>query len=208
MPKENKPLTYADAVVDLVRAAGEADLSVELGTPQGDEAQLCETVFGPACAADIGRMGYPKTFDMPWIVEYLDFYGLEELSDRQVGYRAHGITGERLPDWPDDHFVIAAWAANPITVGSDGAISYSVHGVGSWTFSRIAPDLPSFFVLLAAWIRYFIAERGGALFGEDEDIQVLDKMRADIRREVLGSIAEADKDAMLAFLLGETNRRA
>ena len=125
-------MTYADAVVDLVRAAGEVHISIALDTPRGDEAQLCETVFGPAFAADIGRMGYPKTFDMPWIVEDLDFYGLEELSDRQVGYRSHGITGERIPDWPEDRFVIAAWAANPITVGSDGSIPYSVHDGGSW----------------------------------------------------------------------------
>ena len=200
-------MTYADAVIDLVRAAGEADLSVELDTPRGDEAQLCETVFGPTFAADIGRMGYPKTFDMPWIVEDLDFYGLEDLADRQVGYRSHGITGECIPDWPEDRFVIAAWAGNPIPVGLDGSICNSMHGVGSWTFSRIAPNLPSFFVLLAAWIRYFIAERGGTLFGE-EDIQAFEKMRVDIRREVLGSIAEADKDAVLAFLLGDTNRRA
>ncbi|CAN7570128.1 hypothetical protein [Caulobacter sp. LjRoot300] len=197
-------MSYADTLSDLVRAASETGIAIVLEKPQGDAARLCETVFGPALAAEITQVGYPKTFDMPWIVEDLYFYGLDELSDRQAGYRFHGITGERIDAWPADRFVIAAWTANPVSVGQDGSVCYSRHGVGTWTYVRIAPDLPALLALLAAWIRYFVAEHGGDLFDEDDDdFEISQEMRAEIRRDVLGAVPEADRDAALAFLLGE-----
>ncbi len=194
-------MSYADALADLIGAASETDVSIVLEKPEGEAARLCETVFGPALAAEIARLGYPKTFDVPWIVEDLYFYGLDELSDRQAGYRFDGITGERIDAWPADRFVIADWAADPITVGPDGSVCYSVHGVGSWTYTRIAADLPAFLHLLATWIRYFVAEHGANLY--DENSEVPEQIRAEIRRDVLGAVPEADKDAVLSFLLAD-----
>lgn len=197
-------MSYADALADLIGAASETGIAIVLEKPQGDAARLCQTVFGPALAAEITQLGYPKTFDMPWIVEDLYFYGLDELSDRQAGYRFHGITGERIDAWPADRFVIAAWTGNPVSIGQDGSICYSFHGAGTWTYTRIAPDLPAFLSLLAAWIRYFVAEHGGDLFDEDDDdLEISEEMRAEIRRDVLGAVPEADRDAALVFLLGE-----
>lgn len=197
-------MSYADALADLVRAASETDLAILLEKPDGDSARLCETVFGPTLAAEIIQLGYPKTFHMPWIVEDLYFYGLDDLSERQAGYRFHGITGEPIAAWPADRFVIAAWTGNPVSVGQDGSICYSSHGAGTWTFARLAPDLPAFFTLLAAWIRYFVVEHGGELFDEDDDDFVIsEEMRAEIRSDVLSVVAQADRDAVLAFLLGE-----
>ncbi|MBW8858373.1 MAG: hypothetical protein JF570_01180 [Caulobacter sp.] len=194
-------MSYADALADLIGAASETDLAIAPEKPEGEAARLCETVFGPALAAEIIQLGYPKTFDMPWIVEDLYFYGLDELSDRQAGYRFHGITGERIDAWPADRFVIAAWTADPVTVGPDGSVCYSVHGIGSWTYTRIAADLPAFLHLLATWIRYFVAEHGANLY--DENSEVPEEIRAEIRRDVLGAVPEADKDAVLSFLLAD-----
>lgn len=197
-------MSYADALADLVAAASEADLAIAPETPEGDAAQLCETVFGTTLAAEIIQAGYPKTFHIPWIVEDLYVYGLDELSDRQAGYRFHAITGEPIAAWPADRFVIAAWTGNPVSVGQDGSVCYSRHGAGTWTFVRLAPDLPAFLALLAAWIRYFVVEHGGDLFDEDDDdFDITEEMRAEVRREVLDGVAEADRDAVLAFLLGE-----
>ncbi|MDR7116594.1 hypothetical protein [Caulobacter sp. BE254] len=194
-------MSYADALADLIGAASETGIAIVLEKPQGDAARLCQTVFGPALAAEITQLGYPKTFDMPWIVEDLYFDGLDELSDRQAGYRFDGISGERIDAWPADRFVIADWAADPITVGPDGSVCYSVHGVGSWTYTRIAADLPAFLHLLATWIRYFVAEHGANLY--DENSEVPEEIRAEIRRDVLGAVPEADKDAVLSFLLAD-----
>jgi hypothetical protein len=197
-------MSYADALADLIGAASETDLAIAPEKPEGEAARLCETVFGPTLAAEITQLGYPKTFDMPWVAEDLYFYGLDELSVRQAGYRFHGITGERIDAWPADRFVIAAWTGNPVSIGQDGSICYSFHGAGTWTYTRIAPDLPAFLSLLAAWIRYFVAEHGGDLFDEDDDdLEISEEMRAEIRRDVLGAAQEADRDAALAFLLGD-----
>lgn len=124
-------MSYAAALSDLVGAASEVDLAIALETPEGDAARLCETVFGPALAAEIIQQGYPKTFDIPWIVE----------------------------------------------------------------------DLPAFLHLLATWIRYFVAEHGANL--DDENSEVPEATRAEIRRDVLGALPEADKDAVLSFLLAD-----
>lgn len=194
-------MSYADALADLISAASETDLAIAPEKPEGDAARLCETVFGPALAAEIAQLGYPKTFDMPWIVEDLYFHGLDELSDRQAGYRFHGITGERIDAWPADRFVIAEWNGDPVSVGADGSVCSSLHGVETWTYVRIAENLPAFFALLAAWLRYFVTARGGNLY--DDDFQISEEIRAEIRRDVLGVVAEADRDAVLAFLLGE-----
>lgn len=197
-------MSYADALADLVGAAGETDLPIAPKKPEGDAARLCETVFGPALAGEIIQLGYPKTFHMPWIVEDLYFYGLDELSARQAGYRFHAVTGEPIAAWPADRFAIAAWTGNPVSVGKDGSIGYARHGAGTWTYVHLASDLPAFLALLASWIRYFVAGHGGDLFDEDDDdFEISEEMRAEIRRDVLGVLAEADRDAALAFLLGE-----
>jgi hypothetical protein len=194
-------MSYADALGAFVRAAGENGIAVTLECPEGDVARFCETVFGPTIAADIARLGYPKRVVMPWIVETFSLFGLDELSDRQDGYRFNGRTGAPSTSWDPDRFVIADWAADPVTVGPDGSVCYSRHGVGSWTYTRIAADLPAFFELLATWIGYFVADHGADL--HDENCEVPEDIRAEIRRDVLGAVAEADKDAVLGFLLAD-----
>ncbi len=197
-------MSYADALGELVRAAGEANIAVAPEKPHSDTAQFCETVFGSALAAEIAQLGYPKRVKVPWIVETLYLYGLDELSDQQAGYRFDARDGSPEVEWDADRFVIAAWTGNPVSIGQDGSICYSFHGAGTWTYTRIAPDLPAFLSLLAAWIRYFVAEHGGDLFDEDDDdLEISQEMRAEIRRDVLGAAPEADRDAALAFLLGE-----
>lgn len=197
-------MSYADALADLVAGASEAGLAIAPERPQSDAASLCIKVFGPSLAAEIIQLSYPKTFHIPWIAEDLYFYGLDELSARQAGYRFHALTGEPIAAWAADRFAIAAWTGNPVSVGQDGSVCYSRHGAGTWTLVRLAADLPAFFVLLAAWIRYFVAQHGGDLFDEDNDVfEVSEPLRAEIRRDVLGGVAEADRDAVLAFLLGE-----
>jgi hypothetical protein len=192
---------YADAVDDLVRAAGEADVAISLEQPQREVLAFAETVFGPAIAAEIAKLGYPEPAELPWIVEELYLYGLEELSDRQAGYRTDARTGEASAGWDKDRFVIADWTANPISVGPDGAICYSRHGEGAWTYIRIAEDLPTFLSMLAAWLRYFVVTRSANLF--DENFEIADETRDEIRREVLGAVEKTDQDAALRFLLGE-----
>lgn len=190
-----------DVVEDLVRAAREADVAISLAPPDGEAAAFAATVFGPTLAAEIARLGYPEPVELPWIAEEFNLYGLDELSERQAGYRTNARTGEPSEAWDMDRFVIADWAANPISIGPDGAIAYSRHGQGAWTYVRIARDLPAFLSLLAAWLRFFLAERGGELF--DDNFEIADEIREAVRRDVLVDLDADDRDAALKFLLGE-----
>jgi hypothetical protein len=194
-------MSYADALDDFVRTAGENGVAVTLEKPQGDVALFCETVFGPTITAEIARLGYPKKVAMPWIVETFNLYGLDELPARQGGYRFDGRTGAPSTHWDPDRFAIADWAADPVTIGSDGWVCYSRHGVGAWTYNRIAVDLPAFLKLLAAWIRYFVAEHDAEL--HDENCEVPEAIRAEIRRDILGGLPQAEQDAVLSFLLAD-----
>lgn len=196
-------MSYADAVADLVRVADEAEVAIGLEKPEGEVARFCVAVFGPGLATEMARAGYPKAVEMPWIVEDLYLYGLDELSRQQAGYRFNAQTGAPSADWDVDRFVIADWAANPISVGPDGAVSYSRHGAGTWAYVRIAADLPAFFALLAVWLRYFVVVHGGDLFEKNDDFQISEEIRAEIRRDVLTFVEEADKDIVVRFLLGE-----
>lgn len=191
-------MTYTEAAQGLVRAGSEAGVSITLSPPARE---IDRTVFGDALAQEIEAAGYPAGAELPWVAEDLYLYPLEELAERQAGYRTNARTGEPSQDWDPSRYVIADWTANPVSIGADGAISYARHGQGSWTHTRIAQDLPAFFALLAAWLRFFVVERGGNLFNEDFEID--DATRDAMRNTVLATIDPVDRDAALAFLLGE-----
>lgn len=191
-------MTYPEAVQDLVRAGAGAGVPIPLAPPGQ---AVDRDIFGDALAQEIAATGYPAGAELPWVVEELYLYSLEELAERQAGYRYDAATGEASTGWDASHYVIADWTANPISIGTDGAIHYARHGQGNWTYAPIAPDLPGFFNLLAAWLRYFIVERGGDLF--DDDFEINDATRNTVRDMIRTTTDLRDPDAALALLLGE-----
>jgi hypothetical protein len=191
-------MTYAEAAQNLVRAGAEAGVAITL--PRPDQA-VDRAIFGDALAREIEAAGYPAGAELPCIVEELYFYPLNEVAGRQAGYRYDARTGEASADWDASHHVIADWAANPISIGADGAIHYARHGEGDWTYAPIAPDLSDFFDLLAAWLRYFMVERGGNLF--DDDFSIDAATRDAVRDMIRKTTGLDDSDAALALLLGE-----
>jgi hypothetical protein len=197
---QRKNVSYPDAVDALIRSAAASGVVASQNTPQGELAECCERVFGTTLANQIATHGYPDELELPWVAEELYVYGLNELSARQAGYRADARDGSPSADWDMAHFVIADWAANPITIAQDATVSYARHGVGAWIYCRIAPDLPTFFLLLAAWLD-FLRDNGGNLY--DDNFEIPDKVRADIRLRVAGVLDEPDRDAACRFVLGE-----
>lgn len=191
-------MTYTEAAQDLVRAGEEAGVPIALAPPGQ---AVDRVIFGDALAREIEAAGYPAGAELPWVVEELYLYSLDELAGRQAGYRHDASTGEASADWDASHYVIADWTANPISIGVDGAIHYARHGQGNWTYALIAPDLPAFFNLLAAWLRYFIVERGGNLFNDNFEI---DAPTRDTIRDMIRTTTDLDDpDAALALLVGE-----
>ena len=193
-------MSYPEAVDALVRSAAASGIEIALKLPQGEASVFCEQVFGKPLAAMIAAHGYPTGTELPWIVEDLYVYGLDELAERQAGYRTDASKGMPSADWDATQFVIADWAANPVTIGQDRVIRYARHGMGAWTYTRIVADLPSFVLLLAAWLDY-MRDKADALY--DDNFEIPDTIRAEIRSKVLGMVDEVDRDAACRFLLGE-----
>jgi hypothetical protein len=75
---------------------------------------------------------------------------LHKLWDLQMGYRTHGITKERIKDWPDEWLVIAAEGANPYIFNiKDAQIYFDFAGSGKWQPKWLAPDIATAFGGLA-----------------------------------------------------------
>ena len=191
-------MAYIEAAQNLVRAGAEAGVRINLAPP---EQAVDRAIFGDALAREIEAAGYPAGAELPWVAEELYLYSLDELAGRQAGYRYDARTGEASANWDASHYVIADWTANPIIIDADGTIHYARHGRGHWTFAPIAPDLPAFFNLLAAWLRYFVGDRGGNLFNDNFEID--DATRNTARAMIRTITGMCDTDAALALLLGE-----
>ncbi|MDJ0276815.1 hypothetical protein QLH51_08410 [Sphingomonas sp. 2R-10] len=191
-------MTYLEAARNLARAGAEAGVPIALVHP---EQAVDRAIFGNALAREIQVAGYPAGVELPWVVEELYLYSLGELAERQAGYRYDVRTVEAAADWDTNQHVIADWAANPIIIGADGAIRYARHGRRNWTYALIAPDLPGFFNLLAAWLRYFVVERGGNLFNDSFEID--DPTRNTVRDMIRTATGLDDPHAALALLVGK-----
>ena len=77
-------MTYKDAVQDLVHAGSEANSAITLSQPKH---QVDRSVFGEAISQEIEAAGYPGGAELPWVVEELYLYSLDEIAERQAGYR-------------------------------------------------------------------------------------------------------------------------
>jgi hypothetical protein len=193
-------VNYTESVHDLVRAGGQAGLAIRLQAHK-IITDFDRQVFGQALANDIASAGYPGGTEIPWTVEELFVYSLEDLPDRQAGYRYDANTNAASVDWDSDRYVLADWGANPVSIGNDGTICYSRHGDGDWSYIPIATDLPAFFKMLAAWLRYFVVEKGSNLF--DDNFEITQDTRDTLTSIVLADISPEYRNAAMRFLLGE-----
>jgi hypothetical protein len=86
-------------------------------------------------ASDVSIESYGNPIFLP---------SLSRLWEHQIGYRYHGLTGERIEDWDDDWLVIADEGADPFIYSrSSGTILYAFHGQGEWQPSELFSDLPA-----------------------------------------------------------------
>jgi hypothetical protein len=193
-------MTYTQALTALVRSAGTHDISAPLEALDNGERKIVAAIFGDTLAGEIADAGYPGGIEIPVSAEDLYLYPLAELEQRQAGYRTDGRTGEASPGWDESRYVIADWAANPVSIGRDGALAYSIHGRGSWHYHPIAPDLNAFLTALAHWIEYYQGERSGQIL--DADFEVAPEVTGDVLHKVVGNLPETEAKNFTDFLLG------
>lgn len=192
-------MNYDDAVAELVRAGSEAGIPVTVEPTAGDE-EFYQKVFGEQ-SQSIDAIGYPTETEIPWVVEELYLYSLRDIEERQAEYRYDAKTGQASAAWDDGRYVVAEWAANPVSIDASRTISYSRHGDGSWTYTPFAADLPQFLTILARWLQYFVVARNSNLF--DENFEINAATRKEISRVVLRDLDPKHQAAAINFLLGE-----
>lgn len=103
---------------------------------------------------------------------------LSRLWQLQAGYRWHGITGERLADWPDHWLVVADQGADPFIFDlRTGAIQFARHGTGAWEDDEpIFADILQMAACLGT-VGQFVEEAGDDLFLDDDSVDPAQRAR-------------------------------
>lgn len=119
---------------------------------------------------------------------------LARLWQLQAGYRWHGITGERIADWPDHWLVVADQGADPFIFDlRTGAIQFARHGAGTWQDDE--PIFADIFQMAACLgtIGQFVDEAGDELLLDDDSVDPAQRARLVERlAPLLGDAAKAE----------------
>lgn len=158
-------------------------------------------LFGQDIVEAIQQCGTPGGVEVPGTAEDLFIYPLEEIAERQEGYRSDAVSGSGEEQWDGDHWVFANRSADPFTVGAGGRIFFSRHGQGAWSYAYLCANLLVFFDLVSAWIEFFVIDNQGQIV--DEDFSVLPQKRAEFEARVGALGGEIDRDAAVRVMLGD-----
>ena len=136
-----------------------------------------------------------------WLESYGNPYSLPSLArlwQHQVGYRTHGISGERLTEWDDDWLVIADQGGDPFIFSrSTDRILHAYHGEGVWEPSKIFESLAEMATSLAI-LGEIVAAAGREL--TDEDSIIRQRFRDDARARILAFAGASRADEIIARL--------
>jgi hypothetical protein len=120
------------------------------------------------------------------------------LWEHQVGYRTHGISGERLSDWDDDWLVIADQGGDPFIFSrSTGSILHAYHGEGVWEPRQYFDSLHEMVTCFA--ILGEIVDSAGGDF-TDEECLIRPHFREAARARVLAFAGPSRVDEIVANL--------
>ncbi|HFF6202965.1 hypothetical protein A7X64_14600 [Stenotrophomonas maltophilia] len=119
--------------------------------------------LGEEINARVGRAGITVPGLDVWIPP------LQRLWSQQAGYRWHGVSGERINDWPSNWLVIAHRGADPFILDlDDGRVLFSHHGAGLLDAGEITADVPTLMAALAAAGTVYL-DAGDGLYNDDDD---------------------------------------
>lgn len=117
---------------------------------------------------------------------------LAKLWALQAGYRWHGITGERLPNWLDHWLVIAEQGGDPFILDIlTDEVLFAFHGANGWNPRLLAPNLETAIGGIAIVAKIMTALDEHAY---DEDYNV----KSETRTAVNQALTHYFKDATLA----------
>lgn len=146
------------------------------------------TEFGPV---DVTIDGYGNPYFLP---------SLSQLWEHQLGYRFHGRTRERIPDWDDDWLVVADEGADPFIFSrSRGVILHAYHGGGVWEPEQMFGDLAEM-VTTFAIIGDIVSAAGAGL--TDADAMIHDSYREEARARITEAVGSPERAYALVSSLG------
>ena len=115
--------------------------------------------LGPA---DLSIAGYGNGYFLP---------SLANLWAHQTGYRTHGRTGARLPEWDEDWLVVGDEGGDPFIFSrGQGAVLRARHGEGSWQPELLFRNLAKMATTLAV-LGEIVVTAGESLTDEECLIQ-------------------------------------
>jgi hypothetical protein len=178
------------------------DLLARFGTcvPQPASDWQGDVPLPAAVAAFYAEVG-PAGVEVPAPGNWFSFPTLVGLWELQSGYRWHGLTGERLPEWPDGWLVVAAQGGDPLVLDTtDGTLALLGHGRGGWDFGHELPgtlaEVAGAIALLGGLIEDDVDERR-----YDDDLDLTDGWLAEARRTLVAAYGETGS-AVLDALAG------
>ena len=117
---------------------------------------------------------------------------LAKLWALQAGYRWHGITGERLPNWLDHWLVIAEQGGDPFILDIlTNEVLFAFHGANGWAPQLLAPNLETAISGIATVASVMAALDENA---HDEDSNIKPETRTTVNQ----ALTHYFKDATLA----------
>ena len=135
-------------------------------------------------ASDVQIEAYGNPISLP---------SLARLWAYQIGYRFHGLTGERIEDWDDDWLVVAGAGADPFIFSrGTGGILHAFHGEGEWQPTELFADLPAMATTFA--VLGEIVRSAGDDFTDDDCLireRLVVAAKAELSR-ILNSEAQAE----------------
>ncbi|RZI59612.1 MAG: hypothetical protein EOP14_04130 [Pseudomonas sp.] len=119
---------------------------------------------------------------------------LANLWDKQAGYRLHGLSGKRMPLWPDEWLVVSDQGGDPFILDlTTGAILHARHGEGAW---KPKPMFANVFVmaLVLGTIGTVYEEGGDEIF--DDDFEVRAEWRVALRTRLASFLTVTEAEAI------------
>jgi hypothetical protein len=104
----------------------------------------------PNSVSEYFREFGPEDIYIPAYGNNIELPSLSKLWEHQLGYRIHGLTKKRIPEWEEDWLVVGNQGGDPFIFSrSSETILHAFHGEGAWEPDMAFNSLPEMTTAIA-----------------------------------------------------------